>query len=141
MSEPTDDPIVGHKTFDDGHGGFRHEPLVKSEADRIIAAIESRMAAEAIKWPTAEHAALDMSRAFHHLEHLGWRRAEYAPYDQEFEIIEAGSSGIHRGRRDKSLDCWWIDERGDSYPSHPILYNPKTVAIAQLEAAQQTRKE
>lgn len=32
---PMHDPIVGHKTFDDGSGGFRHEPLRESEANAL----------------------------------------------------------------------------------------------------------
>lgn len=34
------DEIVGHKTFSDGHGGFRHEPLTRAEGDAIIAAAD-----------------------------------------------------------------------------------------------------
>ena len=31
------DKIVGHKTFSNPDGSFRHEPLRQSEADAIIA--------------------------------------------------------------------------------------------------------
>jgi hypothetical protein len=35
------DSIVGHKTFDDGEGGFRHEPLYASEAEELLAKMEA----------------------------------------------------------------------------------------------------
>lgn len=65
------------------------------------------------------------------LRNEGWREIMYAPKDgTEIEVIECGSTGIHRARWhsfkcDHSLrncGCFFIAEAGDLWPSHPILF-------------------
>lgn len=62
----------------------------------------------------------------------GWREIMYAPKDDtEIEVIECGSTGIHRARWRSfnhqplnSCGCLFIAEAGDLWPSHPILWRP-----------------
>ena len=60
--------------------------------------------------------------AWQALKLLGWQEPRYfkwPPDGTEFELIELGSTGIHRavtwsGKR----DCVWVDR---DWPSHPFL--------------------
>ena len=119
------DEIVGHKTFSDGHGGFRHEPLTRSEADALRERAEHLKRQRAADMPTEEAAIVTMFQAWLRLKELGWREAIYSPKDgTPFKAIELGSTGIH--------DCiyigdwpeggWWIQSEGDLWPSRPCLY-------------------
>ena len=126
MTDPNE--IVGHKTFRDDEGGFRHEPLTRAEADAVHAAAKEAEAKRAEMMPDSQAALRTLTDAIHRLKELGWRHANYCPKDgSEFELIEAGSSGISRGYwsyhngRD-GAGCVWIPADGDLWPSHPILY-------------------
>lgn len=66
-----------------------------------------------------------MFLAFDALRRQGWREAHGAPKGQVLELIEPGSTGIHRGTRDEE-GHFWIEDAGDIYPSRPILYRPLT---------------
>lgn len=116
------DPIVGHKTFREGHG-HRHEPLRKSEADAIMARIAEADKRRAELMPTEQDAARMMFQAWQRLKELGWKETMYGPTNQTVQLIESGSSGIHKGQRrnDWPEKTWWID--GDS-PSNPCLFKP-----------------
>ena len=121
------DEIVGHKTFSDGRGGFRHEPLKRSEADALWERAEHLKRQRAADMPTEEAAIVTMFQAWLRLKELGWREATYSPKDgTPFKAIEPGSTGIH--------DCiymgdwpnggWWIQDEGDLWPSRPCLFKP-----------------
>ena len=116
------DPIVGHKTFRDGES-FRHEPLRRSEADAIMASVEAAKAKRAADMPTEQDAARVMWEAWYRLKELGWRETCYGPTDEMVQVIEPGSSGIHKGIRWEPWPekTWWID--GDS-PSTACLWKP-----------------
>lgn len=59
---------------------------------------------------------------FYRLKDLGWRDATYAPADNSpLELIEAGSTGIHKGHRDNERR-FWIEADSDLWPSRPILF-------------------
>jgi hypothetical protein len=132
MSENTgpvpSDPVVGHKTYSDGARGFRHEPLLASEADVIMAAVDRAKARRAELMPTEEDAARAMWEAYYRLKELGWREATYCPRDgRTLKFIEAGSSGIHDGHCDDQdrahkLPGVWLHSEGDLWPSQPVLY-------------------
>lgn len=121
--------IVGHKTFSDGHGGFYHEPLTRSEADEMLARIDARNANLAELMPDVEAALAAMSDAHYRLTQLGWSDAIYCPKDgSSFEVIEPGSSGIHRAHYSGEwpTGSWWIEDAGDLWPSRPCLWRPLT---------------
>jgi hypothetical protein len=147
------DEVVGHKTFSDGHGGFRHEPLKRTEAEAIMALCDAQQAARTARYPTAEDAVRGMCDAHHRLRELGWREAIYAPPDGKLKrVVEAGSSGIHeaycerRPEGSKGPNWWWSPSEGDLWPVTPILYFPDelprtvraTVALMSEDYAQKT---
>lgn len=80
------------------------------------------------KMPDERAAILQMFDAYLRLKELGWKEAVYCPKDgSHFHAIEAGSTGIHDcSYEGKWPDgAWWIYD-GDMWPSHPILFKPKT---------------
>lgn len=116
------DPIVGHKTFRDGDS-YRHEPLRKSEAKKIFAGIEDSKKRRAELMPTEQDAAKAMWDAWYRLKELGWKETRYGPTNEVVQLIEPGSSGIHKGSRwnEWPEKTWWID---NDYPSNPCLFKP-----------------
>ena len=89
--------IVGHKTFWTPEGGFRHEPLTESEAQKMLDACEAARAKREADMPTEQDAVNAMWEAWYRLKELGWKDAQYRPADgTEIDVIEIGSSGIHR---------------------------------------------
>jgi hypothetical protein len=119
----SDDDVVGHKTFRDGGGGFRHEPLTRAEANALHEHAEQLKRQRAIDMPTDLDAVKALWRAQYRLEELGWKPARLAPSGITAPIIELGSAGIHVGRKDEG-EHWWIDSEGDQWPSRPVLYKP-----------------
>lgn len=126
--QPDDDPVVGHKTFHDGPMQTRHEPLRKSEADKIMAAVDEAKRRRAELMPTEQDAARLMWEAYHRLEELGWRNATYCPRDgRTLLFIEAGSAGIDEGHCDDQDTAHrrptvWLHDGGDLWPSQPVLF-------------------
>ena len=123
------DPIVGHKTFRNDDGlTFRHEPLRESEATAIMACVEAQAKRRVELMPTEKDAVRMLTQAVERLKELGWRETMYGPTNVEVQLIEAGSSGIHKGSRwnEWPEKTWWID--GDC-PSNPILFKPIDAAI------------
>lgn len=120
MSADTPNPIVGHKTFRDGDRHW-HEPLREDEADAIMARVEGNDKRRAELMPTEQDAAKMLFDAWYRLKQLGWRETMYGPTNQTVQLIEPGSSGIHKGQRWKDWPekTWWIDN--DS-PSNPCLF-------------------
>ncbi len=119
------DRIVGHKTFSDGAGGFRHEPLTKREGEDLWARAEAAREKRAADMPDDKAAIEAMSSAHYRLTELGWRGAIYCPKDgSSFEVIEPGSSGIHRAHYSGEwpTGSWLIEADGDLWPSRPCLF-------------------
>ena len=127
--------IVGHKTFSDGHGGFRHEPLTREEADEIWKRVEEAKAKRAADMPTEEDAARAMCEAHHRLKELGWREFCYAPVDRPLRLIEPGSSGIHEGTANGEWPrlSFCIFHEGDQWPSHPCLFKEPLPAAGSIK--------
>lgn len=125
-----DDPIVGHKTFWDAPTGFRHEPIRKSEAEVILAAIDAADARRKEIMPNEWSAINMMFDAHIRLKDFGWKDAIYCPKDGSiFNVLEAGSTGIHVAHYQGEWPAghWYIhDPEGDLSPSHPILYKENT---------------
>lgn len=119
------DPVVGHKTFDDGSGGFRHEPLRESEANALWEAAKVEEQRRIALMPDEKAAISMLFDAFQRLKELGWAEASYCPKDgSTFDAIEVGSTGIHRTHYSGVWPngCWWIEAHGDLWPCRPILY-------------------
>lgn len=117
----THNPIVGHKTFHDGH----HEPLHRSEAVEILRASDEAKARRTESMPDERAAIHALFDAWLRLKELGWSEAQYCPKDGSvFDVIEAGSTGIHRCRYEGKWPTggWWIIGDDDLYPSHPVLF-------------------
>lgn len=123
--------IVGHKTFDtgkrDAHGMpiMRHEPLTRAEGDALWEAAEKARADREARMPDQQSAIEAMFSAWQRLEELGWRDAIYCPKDgTHFQVIEAGSTGIHdcnyQGKW--ASGSFWLYGDGDVWPSRPILF-------------------
>jgi hypothetical protein len=118
---PPRDPVVGHKTFHDGH----HEPLRKSEADALLRASDEAKARRIEQMPDEQSAIHALFSAYLRLKELGWKDAIYCPKDGTlFDVLEAGSTGIHRCRYDGEWPTghWWIVGDDDLYPSLPVLF-------------------
>lgn len=116
-----DDPIVGHTTFRDGH----HEPIRQSGAEAIIAESDRAKALRAEQMPNVRAAIEALFSAWLRLKELGWQEAQYCPKDgQLFDVIEPGSTGIHRCRYEGTWPTggWWIVGDDDLYPSRPVLF-------------------
>ena len=117
--------IVGHKTFSDGKGGFRHEPLYESEARELERRIKQQKEKREQLMPDEKTALRLMTDAFFRLKELGWRDAMYCPKDgTHFDAIEGGSSGIHdcNYQGEWPAGSWWIFAEGDQWSAHPILF-------------------
>ena len=116
------DDVVGHKTLHDGS----HLPLLRSEAEAIMAAADAAKAKRLADMPDETAALRCLMEAYTRLKELGWREAMYCPKDgSTFKAIEAGSTGIHdchyEGEWPKG--SYWVTD-GDVWPSRPILFKP-----------------
>lgn len=124
MSDPVDDPIVGHATFV-RDGVYSHRPIRKKEADVIQKAIDENAAQRTAAMPTEESARHAFFNAWLRLKELGWQEAKYCPKDGSvFEVIEAGSTGVHRCHYQGQwpTGTYWIHGEGDPWPSRPVLF-------------------
>lgn len=136
--------IVGHSTIATGETGpegfpaVRHEPLSRADAIAILAQSEHEEAERARTMPDDKTAIRVMWSAYQRLRELGWREATYGPTDgRELDVIEAGSSGIHKATRDSERRYWIHD--GDSWPSDPVLF--REPAVSTEAAPADTRSE
>ncbi len=128
-----DDPVVGHKTFLSKEGGFRHLPLLQSEADAILKKCDEEDARRKELMPDESTAIRMMFDAWLRLKQLGWKEAIYCPKDGSvFDAIEPGSTGIHHCNYQGEWPngSWWTHSEDDVFPSHPVLFKvpqePKT---------------
>lgn len=126
-SEPTKeyaDPVVGHFTYErDGH--LWHEPLRQSEAEAIWRASQDEKDRRAEAMPDDRAATRALFDAWLRLNELGWRDAQYCPKDGSlFEVIEAGSTGVHVCHYEGSwpTGTYWIHGDSDLWPSRPVLF-------------------
>lgn len=134
-----DDPVVGHKTMRDGS----HIPLRQHEASLIIAACHKAKAARDAAMPDERAALRSLTNSHIRLTDLGWRDACYCPKDgSSFDVIEAGSSGIHTAHYSGEWPSgsWWIEGDGDLWPSRPILFRPSPAKKAEGERCGQCHK-
>lgn len=81
--------------------------------------------------PTEKEALHLMNQAYQRLTELGFSGASYCPKDGSmFDAIEAGSTGIHDCFYDGDWPDghYWIPDKGDLWPSRPILFRLKEKA-------------
>ena len=120
--------VVGHKTFDDGHGGHYHEPLYADEAKALMEALDRRDKARAALMPDEKSAHSMLFEAWQRLKELGWSEAIYCPKDGTvFDAIEAGTTGVFPCHYEGEWPngSWWAYDGGELWPSHPILFKLK----------------
>ena len=101
--------------------------LSEEQFKALWATAEAEEAARAAAMPTEQDAINAMFSAHLRLRDLGWREAIYCPKDgSEFDVIEAGSTGIHRCHYSGEWPDghWWVADDGDLWPSRPVLYRP-----------------
>lgn len=131
------DEYAGHKTFYEGSGHFRHEPLTRSEADAIRKQIEESARRRRETYPDEQACVRAMFDAMERLKELGWKDTTYAPADHKIkQTISLGTTGIHDAYCDKTdqppflpRKWWWHpSEDGDLWPHSPILYKDKDAA-------------
>ena len=99
--------------------------MTSEDAEAIWKRCEAEREKRAADMPDERAAIRVMMQAFQRLKELDWREAIYCPKDgTEFDVIEAGSMGIHRccymGKW--PTGSWILFDEGDSYPSTPILF-------------------
>jgi len=130
MENPED--IVGHKTFSTGEicpqtglPALRHEPLMRCEAEAMMALADVAQSKREIEMPDENSAIHHMWDGWYRLKDFGWREACYCPKDgTHFQVIEAGSTGIHdcAYQGEWASGSWWIYGDGDIWPSRPVLF-------------------
>lgn len=127
-----DQGYSGSATMEDG----TRVMFTPEQAEALWKASEAAQAKAEADFPDVATALREMSRAFHRLKDFGWREAIYCPKDgSEFEVIEAGSTGIHRCHSDGKWPTghWWILADGDLWPSRPILFRLLPEAQAEYD--------
>lgn len=100
--------------------------------EQLWAAAMKAKEQRAIDMPDDHAALLALGHAHQRLEDLGWRDAIYCPKDGTvFEVIEAGSTGIHDCRYEGEWPkgSWWVLAEGDLWPSRPILFRLKSPPV------------
>lgn len=120
-----EDEIVGHKTLSDGKGGYYHEPLRASEAEEILRRCDAEESRRKELMPDEQAARYLFGDAWQRLKQMGWNDACFCPKDGSlFEVIEAGSTGIHKCSYDGEWPSgtYWVHSEGDLWPSHPLLF-------------------
>lgn len=99
--------------------------LTPDEAKALWQIVDAADADRKARIPDQATALRLMMDAFIRLKAMGWRDAIYCPKDgTEFEVIEAGSTGVHRCiyLGEWPNGSWWILDSGDLWPSRPILF-------------------
>lgn len=124
----TQEKIVGHKTMIDGS----HQPLYETEAKVIWNKCLELKAKRAADMPTEKEALQVLGQAYERLKELGFKTAYGAENNKEYDVIEAGSTGIHTATYEGKwpTGSWWIHD-GETWPSRPILYREKPSASIQ----------
>lgn len=144
MTRPDD--IVGHKTFATGerdeHGLpiHRHEPLTRAEGKALWAHAQRCHEDRVARMPDEKTALQHLHDAYTRLRDMGWRDAIYCPKDgSTFEIIEVGSTGIHRAHYSGEwpTGSWWAEDAGDLWPSRPALFR----LLPEDQAKEDARRE
>lgn len=101
--------------------------LTEDEAKALWESVEAAEAKAKVDFPDEQAALREISRAMQRLRDFRWRDGIDCPKDgSEFEIIEAGSTGIFRCRYDGEWPdgMWMTFDDSDVYPSirPPLMF-------------------
>lgn len=127
-----DDQYYGHMTLADGS----HVALTADAAKALWEASDAAQRKAEADFPDEQTALREISRAKQRLHDFGWRDGIYCPKDgSEFEIIEAGSTGVFRARYDGTWPdgMWMTFADGDIYPSSSAPFMFRLLPEAQAE--------
>lgn len=98
-----------------------------TEAESIMRDIELEDARRKEAMPDEQAAIKAFFDAWLRLQDFGWKQAIYCPKDGSvFEIIEPGSTGIHKChyQGDWPKGTWLVHGDYDLWPSRPALFRP-----------------
>ena len=121
------DKIVGHKTYLNDDGSYRHEPLTEVEADQLWAYAEAEDKRKKELIPDEKTALNFMHDCYARLQNMGWRtppKFTSKPGKYKFKVICFGSTGVF------DVTCnvgssgkfeWWHEDRGDIWPITPLM--------------------
>lgn len=101
---------------------LKDSPLALIDPEALWAATQQAKADRAERMPDEQAALRVLHDAYTRLKELGWRDAIYCPKDgTEFQVIEAGSTGIHNCAYlgEWPTGGWYIN--GED-PLRPILF-------------------
>lgn len=98
--------------------------------EEMMAAFDRADKWRADQMPDEAAALRVLNEAYKRLQELGWREARSAPKGEPLEVIEMGSTGIHKADQDEQGRFWVYD--GDIWPSCPILFRPDTTPAPSL---------
>ncbi len=141
MSDTAGERVV-HGSYTDSSG--KRIQMTPEQAERLWQHVERKTAERREKYPDEKTCIHAIADAIQRLEELGWSDAIYCPKDGSlFEVIEAGSTGIHQcSYEGKWPDGrWWILDDNDMWPSRPILYRSPAVLPDHLDDPQTPVKQ
>lgn len=99
--------------------------VTRQEDDAIWKRAEDAKAKRAADMPTEDDAVRAMWEAYKRLRELGWKETMYCSSEAlgSQRLIEPGSAGIHVGhyQGEWPTGSWWVEDRGDLWPSRPCL--------------------
>ncbi len=111
-------PVVGWGTTEDG----QHVPIHADLAKALFDAADAAKAKREADMPNEQAAIQALNAAVLRLADFGWRDPVYTSKTVPLELLEAGSTGIHKGFYDGEWPTgrWYIVD-GDIWPSRPVL--------------------
>ncbi len=112
--------------------------LTEDVAKALWESVEAAEAKAKVDFPDEQTALREISRAMQRLRDFRWRDGIYCPKDgSEFEVIEAGSTGVFRCHYDGEWPdgMWMTFYDGDVYPSSrpPLMFRLLPEAQAEHE--------
>lgn len=119
--------VVGHNTYMNDDGTFRHEPLTKSEADALWEHVEAEDKRREELIPDQKTALQLMHDCCTRLREFGWSEPPRYTTKQgvyKFKVICWGSTGVIDvtcNVGSKGSFEWWHHSHGDTWPITPLM--------------------
>ena len=95
--------------------------LTKGQQAAILESVALAKKERETRMPDEQSAIRALFDAYIRLKDFAWHDATYAPIGEPLEVIEVGSTGIHKATRDDERR-FWIHADNDSWPSRPVLF-------------------